>query len=447
MKKPTTPRHRATWLLLAAPALLATPAIAQDAPVAPPPVIQTVPQTAAPAPAPVTTQAPPTAAGESKTVIRPEALEVVDEARQRPAARPAASQPARRVTTTTTTRTTAPAVAAPAPAPVAAAPEPVTPPPAAVPEAVAPPPVAPPPVAEPAAPEATTDTALSTQTTETQSTPVWPWIALGAVLILAGLGLFALRRKRANEAFADQYGTADAYYTEATPAYVEPEPVAHRETVPVAAAAAPVAAVVASDEPEAELLPAAEIEPVSAEDVSVGDAEAAEVAALTDAAPTVSDRPWLEFAMRPVRAGTNSDEAMVEIELTVANAGGLPAEDVRVSTFMLTEANASEMERLLVDPPADSAVDPVTIQPGEGARIDATLAALKADLGGSGVGFTPVVVADARYRLPDGSEGRTSASFLVGVADESGNLAPFALDDREMHDDVEARLHGEPQRV
>ena len=66
--------------------------------------------------------------------------------------------------------------------------------------------------------------------------------------------------------------------------------------------------------------------------------------------------------------------------------------------------------------PGQSGVDPVTIEPGEGTRIDATLAALKADLG-AGEGFQPMVVADARYTLPDGTEGRTSASFMIGRSD------------------------------
>jgi hypothetical protein len=57
------------------------------------------------------------------------------------------------------------------------------------------------------------------------------------------------------------------------------------------------------------------------------------------------------------------------------------------------------------------------------------------------------VVADARYRLPDGSEGRTAASFIVGRADASGDLGAFALDDSGMHEEIEARLYGEPERA
>ncbi|MGJ3625784.1 hypothetical protein AB5I41_29790 [Sphingomonas sp. MMS24-JH45] len=85
--------------------------------------------------------------------------------------------------------------------------------------------------------------------------------------------------------------------------------------------------------------------------------------------------------MRPVRAGTNVDKALVEIELTVGNAGTIAAEDVRISTFMLAAGSESEMERLLIEPRDDAAVSPMTIAAGEGARVDATLAMNRAALG------------------------------------------------------------------
>ena len=61
----------------------------------------------------------------------------------------------------------------------------------------------------------------------------------------------------------------------------------------------------------------------------------------------------------------------------------------------------------------------------------------------------PVVVADARYRLPDGTEGRTSATFEVGmsVGDEEA-LDPFPIDRTSgLLETVEARLHGDLERV
>jgi hypothetical protein len=95
---------------------------------------------------------------------------------------------------------------------------------------------------------------------------------------------------------------------------------------------------------------------------------------------------------------------------------------------------------------AGSAVEAPSIAPGEGTRIDATLAMRTSEIGRDG-GFQPVVVADARYRLPDGGEGRTSASFVVGLSSDGGELTPFALDHAGMHEEVEARLYGDPERA
>ncbi|URW74552.1 hypothetical protein M9980_08165 [Sphingomonas donggukensis] len=442
MKQDRTPARRAAWLLLAAPALLVTPAYAQDTPqTAPPPVQRTVPD----APAPVTQAAPTpttdTTSTTSRTTIAPGAREVVDEARiaaQRAApARQASRAPARAMRTVTTRTTTARApaaaapVAAPAPAPVAAAP--------------ATDPIAPPPATDPVAPTANDATApveapvaadTRTTTTETGGAPLWPLVLIAGLIILAGAGYAMWSRRR----------RAQAELYEAEPAYYE-EPVAYAEPVEEPAYVAPVAA--AAPIAAAPLMArdtATDVESVAAEDATLTEAEAEEVAALTGGTAPVSNRPWLEFAMRPVRAGTSADEAVVEIELTVANSGSQAARNVRVSAFMLSDREATDMERLLLDRPGDAAVDPVTIEPGEGARIDATLAALKADIGEEGA-FSPVVIADARYTLPDGSEGRTFASFVVGITREGGEISPIDLADRVMREDIEARLHGQPQHA
>ena len=130
--------------------------------------------------------------------------------------------------------------------------------------------------------------------------------------------------------------------------------------------------------------------------------------------------------------------------------GSVSAKDVRISTFLLSsDPKGSEMERLLIDPPADATTDPVTIEPGEGKRIDATLALLKSDMGENlPASFRPIVVADARYTLADGSEGRTSASFEICVTPEEGEgLDPIELSRSSMHDNVGAELHGQPQHA
>jgi len=148
--------------------------------------------------------------------------------------------------------------------------------------------------------------------------------------------------------------------------------------------------------------------------------------------------------MRPVRAGTSEDEARVEFELTVGNTGSVPARDVQVSTWMVAGGEGTDMERSLIEAPADASHSEMDIAPGDGARVDGAISLPRERLHGS---VLPVIVADARYRLPDGSEGRTHASFAVGLPSGDG-LAPFDADRPSgLRDDVEARLHGEPERV
>ncbi len=451
--------RRAAAGLIPAAALLAIPAFAQEvpAPVAPPPVTQTVP---APTPTPATPTAPESATPAqnpttSRTTLSPEAQAALDAARERPAPRPARAAPAQRATP----QRAAPVVAAP----VAAAPAPdVIPAPVetvpvqTVPEAVAP-------VVD--APAATAET-----TTETGDTPMWPLFALLALGIAAIVAFVMFRRRRATEqAYYDEPYVEEAYVEPAPEPVIERTPVAAAAAVPAAAAiaagqnwqmtaptikarkpfaASPVAAAPIAAVPVVAAALEDEAPVATADDATVSAADGEDLAALTGAKP-VADRPWLEFAMRPVRAGTSADEAVVEIELTVANAGSIRADDVRIATFMLPAGADSEMERLLTGGAADPSIAPTSIDPGEGTRIDATLALLKSDIGtgARGEDFSPVVVADARYRLPDGSEGRTSAAFRIGARDEGGRLTPFALDDREMFDDVEADLEGLPHRA
>jgi hypothetical protein len=425
--KPAT--RRAFAALVPATLLLAVPGYAQEiqpaAPAAPP-----VQQTVAPPPV-VPTIAPPAAAVAPPLVT---AAPTVTAEMETPA--PAAT--AR--TTRTVTRSTR-VVRAPAPAPVRAAPAPVAAAPVPTPAEVTPAPVTPAPV-EAAAPAPVPAQEVVTQgATETQGAPIWPWLVAGLVALIAVAGFLVMRRRRVeDEEFYYEEPYVEEHAVEAAPIRSEPAPFApdaepqFLRTAPLAAAA------VLTDEPA----------PVAAEDATLVKPEAEEVASLTEGEAPVADRPWLEMSLRPVRAGTNVDEALVEIELTIGNSGSVAAEDVRISTFMFASqpANGTDMERMLIER-GDDGVPLVTIRPGEGTRVDATLALSKAELIESTDGsILPIIVADARYTLPDGSEGRTSASFTIGVSEEGGpEMAPIQLNERAMHDDVEARLHGVPEHA
>ncbi|MDB5703081.1 MAG: hypothetical protein JWN66_197 [Sphingomonas bacterium] len=417
--------RRAFAALIPATLLLAMPAFAQEVQPAPAPPVEAV------APPPVV----PTIAPPAATVAPPPAEAVT------PAPEAVAPAPVRTTRTVRTAqrvvRSTAPARAAPvraAPAPVAVAPAPA-------PVEVAPAPVAQPPV-EAAAPAPVAPAATTQSTTTTQSAATWPWMLGGALILLGAIAFFVLRRRRVEDEDYYEEPYVEAAAVEAAPIRNEPAPFAPAAE-PAFLNAAPIAVApvaVINDGPA----------PLAAEEAELAEPEAEDVAALTEGTAPVADRPWLEFALRPVRAGTNVDEALVEIELTVGNSGSVAAKDVRISTFMFASepANAADMEQMLVDRGNDG-VEPVTIEPGEGTRVDATLALSKADLIETTNGsIRPIVVAEARYPLPDGTEGRTSASFTIGVSEEGGPvMAPIQLNERAMHDDVEARLYGVPEHA
>jgi LPXTG-motif cell wall-anchored protein len=307
----------------------------------------------------------------------------------------------------------------------------VTPAPAA-PVAADPAPATPPPVAEtvPAPVEAAA---------ETGNARLW--------LVLAGLGLAAaaiaafllLRRRREDD--------VDAEPAYAEPAYAaEPEPVAPAIAEPDPVAAAPLFTPQPATAPRHDAHPALE-------HATLSHADAEDIDAVLGGGTPHGDRPQLELAMRPTRAGLNRDDAVVEFELTVANAGGVAAEDVRIGAFMLSgeTGERSQIEQLLINPPAELVVDAESIAPGDGTRLDAAITVPRDILSlhedGDHSGFTPVLLADARYRLPDGSEGRTAAAFTIGRVNGGEALVPIGIEDAAMYDDIEARLHSVPAKV
>jgi hypothetical protein len=347
-------------------------------------------ETSPPAETPATETPPPDA---TTSIPPPEATTPAPET---PAVEPeaAAPAPAPVARTTTTRRTETRTIRrAPATVPGPAVPVAVVPVPAPV-ETL--PPVAtaplPPPVAQTPPLEVLPETppAPATTTVETRDgrDSLMPWL-LGGLLLLGALAFFALRGRRRTAVYDEVY--------ERPPVATVPG-----EAVPLAAAAPAAAPVVAAGRPE------------------------------------------LDLTMRPVRAGVSGDDARVEFQLTVGNSGPVAAENVRISTWMLA-AGSSEAESALIVPRDHADTPPVTIGAGESRTMEASVALPTADVEGDAV--LPVVVADARYRLPDGSEGRTSASFAVGVPDGE-ELAHFGIDNPSgLHEGVVARPLGEPERV
>ncbi len=434
MKQCQTPLRPRAALLISA-AFLATPAFAQEvAPqqtVTPPPAVEApAPQAATPAPevrmapaAPVVqsvpsveqqmagsaNQAPSTTDAAPARTARAERSAPRAEARA--AAQPRQSAPAAQPASAPTQQ-----AATPAPAPVAQ-------------------PQAAEPAAQPAAPAADVTQTTETTTQTTRSTSLVPWILGGLAVILAvAAAMFLLRRRRTDD---DLLVRETAATTEPVAARPIAQPVAPRSDIGLAAAtAAPVMAPVADRQPVAEPVAEAHVE------AKLAEADEAVLEHVVDAPAPVANRPWLELGLRPVRAGTSEEEALVDIELTVGNSGDTPARDVRISTFLLADVEASEMEQLLTGHGPGADVPPVTIDAGDGTRVDAHLAVPKGELGRT---FTPVVVAEARYRLPDGREGRTSAAFRIGRAAPAANgVGPIGATRPHLVEDLEAELLGTP---
>jgi hypothetical protein len=232
------------------------------------------------------------------------------------------------------------------------------------------------PVASPAAPEAAATPAPAPVATpapaaapaKEEMSSAAAWAML-AIPVLAILALIAFAVSRRRRASADTY--EETYYepVEETPIAVEP-----------AAYAAPVAAVVGDE---------------------------------------ATGRPWIDIGLRPIRA-----EDSLEVEVTVSNSGDAPAHGVRVSTWMLNGTESSEGEQALIEARSGAQIATVDVAAGDDRSVDTTVA-LPNDAA------TPILVAEARYPLPLGGEGRIAATFEIDVTEG----------------DVEARLHDVLERA
>jgi hypothetical protein len=391
--KQNPPRFARAALLLATAALPFAPLAAQDTqPAPPPPAAQQQPVDVPAPPAPAATPAP---AERPAPAAQAQAQAPAAEA-PAPAPRPAPV----RVVRTAPRIAPAPRAVTVAPAPVAAPASSSVAPPVAATTTVPPATVSPTAPAEPiaAAPASGVDTvpppaAARQQPTLDQRTATWPWFLLGALLIGGGALLFARRRRARTDVYEDSYAPVH----EVAPV---PEPVA------VA--------------PPAEVLPAA-----------------------AAAAPEPQGEPEIALLMRPHRAGVAGDDARVQFELTVDNRGSAPARDLRVSTWMLA-AGSSEAERALSAPREAADTPPLTIDAGEARTMQAEVALSRGEIEGDAL--LPVVVADARYVLPDGREAHATARFTVGVPNGE-ELAWFDLEHPSgLHDGVVAQPLGEAER-
>jgi hypothetical protein len=103
---------------------------------------------------------------------------------------------------------------------------------------------------------------------------------------------------------------------------------------------------------------------------------------------------------------------------------------------MVPAGSSTEMEQMLIDRSAEATLPEVEV--GDTQRFDSEVTLRTSGIADDSV--LPVVVAEARYTLSDGTEQVTSASFAVGVPVD-GELARFDIENPSgMHDEVEARV-------
>jgi hypothetical protein len=459
MRHTRTPLRRAAAALLAAAALPLAPLAAQEAQPATEPPAEEVQQPAPETPQPkAATPAPDPAPAEEAEAAAPAPAARSAPVRRAPA-RAAVRAPAPRAAV----RAPAPAAAA-APAAIAADPAPIaeTAPPA---DAAA---VAPGAVEElPAAAAGGTDVVpANTAPAQAEGGSMLPW-ALGA-LAIAGLAIYLLMRRRRR---SDEDVYEEAHYEEPVhqePVQAAPQPIRHE---PVAAAepshhepapAPEVAHSPARTDTISTAAPAAlggsmltapvigglaaAARPAVQREAPAPAAEeesAAPAAAAAAAAPAPQGQPEIDLRMRPVRAGVEGDGARVEFELTVDNTGSGPAEEVRVSTWMLA-AGSSDAEQALIAPAGHADTPSVTIAAGEARTLEASVGLPTSEVGGDSV--LPVVVAEVTHRLADGTTAHATARFAVGVPDGE-ELAHFSIENPSgLHEGVVARELGELER-
>ncbi len=237
------------------------------------------------------------------------------------------------------------------------------------------------------------------------TTAWWPWAA-GAAVLLAGLGAWALRRRRHRAQAYD--GETPSQPTPETPAVPKP------------------ASVVSS--------------PVEAP------APATCQPALLTRMPAPAARPWLELDVHPRRGGVNLLSLAVELDITVRNTGEAAAESVLIEVTLLPARTGqdAELAALFARAVARPVVPAFALEPAEERRARIVtalpLTGVEPLVARGRSMLVPVIAINAVYRWAAAEAGQTAGTIVVGVENEGREeLAPFWLDTPRMHDRLAAR--------
>ena len=154
------------------------------------------------------------------------------------------------------------------------------------------------------------------------------------------------------------------------------------------------------------------------------------------AAAAPEPRPRLTLEFKPLMAGSTEEQAAVQFELAVRNAGDATARNVRIAMRMVN-AGATQDEEIAAFYAAPVAtVDhaPLTIPPNGRAETRRT-AVLPKDavraisFQGKSL-FIPVMAFNILYEWGEGRQGQTATSFVIGreTNPPTEKMAPFRLD-------------------
>lgn len=131
-----------------------------------------------------------------------------------------------------------------------------------------------------------------------------------------------------------------------------------------------------------------------------------EAPAVAAAAPVdLQERPWIRLALQPIGSTLADGAHTIEYDLIVENEGKLPASDVRVSSY-LTGARSSSLGDALANGQAQT--QHINVAAGESVTLYGKVIAPD--------GSDPRIVADARYLLPNGTDGHLAARFVIDMS-------------------------------
>ena len=119
----------------------------------------------------------------------------------------------------------------------------------------------------------------------------------------------------------------------------------------------------------------------------------------------LQERPWIRLALQPVGSAMENGARVIEYDLIVENEGKVPANDVRVSSF-LTGARSSSLIDALANGQAQT--HHIDVAAGQSVTLYGKVTAPD--------GSDPRIVADARYLLPNGTDGHLAARFLIDMS-------------------------------